>query len=371
MPVGLDHAASSLPSPGGLSARAALEQEVLSALRRPPCVVPFSGGRDSSAILALATAVARREGLPEPIAVTWRFPSVPSTDESDWQELVIEHLRVPDWERSSFGDELELLGDVATAGLLAHGLLWPPTVHLHVPALERARGGSLLTGWDGDGALGEWRFARAWAVLRGRERPGPRDVLHVALVLSPGPVRRRVRRGLRDVAADFPWLHPHARRELVRRYAAVPSPVRFDRWAATYARRRYLRVARLSLEALAARRDVAVHHPFASGAFLAAFAREGSATGLGTSRAAVMRHLFGDVLPEALIGRRTKAELTGALWGERSRAFAAAWDGSGVDGELVDVDRLRDQWRAENPLFGSGLLLQAAWLASRGTKLAS
>ena len=32
-------------------------------LQRGPCLVSFSGGRDSSAVLAVATAVARREGL--------------------------------------------------------------------------------------------------------------------------------------------------------------------------------------------------------------------------------------------------------------------------------------------------------------------
>ena len=44
----------------------ALEAAVRPALERSPCVVSFSGGRDSSAVLAVATQVARREGLPLP-----------------------------------------------------------------------------------------------------------------------------------------------------------------------------------------------------------------------------------------------------------------------------------------------------------------
>jgi asparagine synthase (glutamine-hydrolysing) len=60
---GRDPAASPLPpAPPGVTVRAALEAVMVRALHRPPCVVSFSGGRDSSAVLALATHVARREG---------------------------------------------------------------------------------------------------------------------------------------------------------------------------------------------------------------------------------------------------------------------------------------------------------------------
>jgi hypothetical protein len=365
MPLGLEPEAPPLPAASGQSTRAALEDEVRAALVRPPCVVTFSGGRDSSAILALATLVARREGLPEPIAHTWRFPDVPTTHESEWQELVIAHLGLRDWERPSFSEELELLGDVATAGLLAHGLLWPPNLHLHVPALDSARGGSVLTGWDGDRALGGRRFARAQAVLHRRVRPEPRDVLRVGFALAPRPVRHRVRNGASKFAANFPWLRPSARRELIRRSLAIPSPRRFHRWVAAYARERYLRVAVLNLAVVAAERDVTARHPLASARFLAALASEGGAVGMGATRTEVMRALFADLLPDEVLTRRTKAEFGRALWGPRSRAFAADWDGSGIDPELVDQEALRTAWRSENPLFGSGGVLQAAWLAGR------
>ena len=65
--------------------RVALEAAVLGALRRPPCGVAFSGGRDSSLVLAVATHVARREGLPDPIPVTRRFPDKPEAEESEWR----------------------------------------------------------------------------------------------------------------------------------------------------------------------------------------------------------------------------------------------------------------------------------------------
>ena len=63
---------------------AALGRAVLPALRRPPCVVSFSGGLDSS-VLAVAVRMARWEGLPDPVPVTWRFTGAPRADESSWQ----------------------------------------------------------------------------------------------------------------------------------------------------------------------------------------------------------------------------------------------------------------------------------------------
>ena len=72
--------------------RAAMERALLAPLRRGPCLVSFSGGRDSSAVLAVATAVARREGLQPPIPATLRFPSAADSAETEWQEGVIAHL---------------------------------------------------------------------------------------------------------------------------------------------------------------------------------------------------------------------------------------------------------------------------------------
>ena len=47
--------------------RPTLERILLGALQRAPCVVAFSGGRDSSALLAEATRVARVHGLEDPV----------------------------------------------------------------------------------------------------------------------------------------------------------------------------------------------------------------------------------------------------------------------------------------------------------------
>ena len=80
------------------------------------------------------------------------------------------------------------------------------------------------------------------------------------------------------------------------------------------------------------------------------------------SREAAVRELFGDVLPPALVKRRGKAFFDEAVLGERTRAFAATWDGTGVDNDLVDLDRLADEWRLPKPNVRTSLLLQHAWL---------
>ncbi len=361
--------AGSAGSAAGLPShpRAALEDSVRRALARPPCVVSFSGGRDSSAVLALAVGVARREGLPLPVPVTLRFDRVAGIDESRWQELVITHLGLRDWEILAIGDELDLVGPLAQAGLRAHGLLWPPNAHVHVPILETARGGSLLTGWDGDGLFGEWRWARAQAVLHRRVRPQRRDLLRVGLALAPP----RVRRPLIDarVIRAVPWLRDGARAELegLVRADAAREPRRWDARIAWYERRRYVRLGIRSLQLLGAARDVVVEQPFLDAAVLRALARAGGAAGYG-DRDRALRTLFGDLLPAELIARSGKALFGGALWREPSRTFAAAWTGSGLDAGRVDAGRLVAQWALPRPLFGAGTLLQIAWLAQRGRR---
>ncbi len=113
--------------------RAAMERGLLEPLRRGPCLVSFSGGRDSSAVLAVATSVARREGLPLPIPATLRFPGAKDSAESEWQESVVAHLGLQDWIRLETTDELDCVGPVASASLARHGLLWPSNAHFHAP----------------------------------------------------------------------------------------------------------------------------------------------------------------------------------------------------------------------------------------------
>ena len=95
-------------------------------------MIGFSGGRDSSALLAVATALAQREAWPKPVPVTLRYHSE-RTVERPWQEMMIAHLGVDDWVRLKLTDELDFVGPVAAEGLHRHGVLFPANAHMIVP----------------------------------------------------------------------------------------------------------------------------------------------------------------------------------------------------------------------------------------------
>jgi asparagine synthetase B (glutamine-hydrolysing) len=112
------------PDTSRYSARRQFEEAVLEALLRSPRVVAFSGGRDSSAILCVATHVARREGLSDPVPATHDFAGCGPSDESTAQELVIRHPGLKDWQRINDVDGFDVLGARAQSGLRRYGLLW-------------------------------------------------------------------------------------------------------------------------------------------------------------------------------------------------------------------------------------------------------
>ena len=346
-------------APAGHNARAALEEACLPALRRPPCVVSFSGGRDSSLVLAAAASAARREGLPPPIPYTNRFPGAPHTDEAVWQERVVSHLGLDDWRRLELADELDVVGPLATRGLQRHGLLWPFNVHFHVPPLESAVGGTLLTGIGGDELFGQSRWAAAQSAFR--DRPGPRSAARLALLTAPAALRAALVR--RRSPEPFPWLTRDAARGFLRAWAAEQArePRGLERRLRELPGRRAMRVGRRSLDLLAADAGATIEHPLLHPHVLAAVAAEGGRYGW-TDRTAAMRALFDGLLPREVLGRTSKARFEGAFWGRRSREFAAGWRGEAADPAVVDLHRLREVWSEDEPDAHSYLLLQAAWL---------
>lgn len=361
--VGRDLGGSTLPSPGA-SPRRALERAVVDALTRPPCVVSFSGGRDSSAILAVATHAARRHGLAPPVPVTLRFPG-PESDESRWQEHVVRHLRLDQWERIPL-DEIDVVGPVATRVLERHGVLWPANAHFHVPMLARATSGSLLTGIDGDVLFGGWRWAPPGPGAPARSRVSPLAAYagHATFSALPDAARKVV---ARRAFSRPEWIHRAGWREVTRYLASVweLEPRRWDARIAWWYRRRYLAYGRWSLSLLAADHDVRLVHPFLDPAFVAALAQAGGRRGY-RSRTEVMTALVGDLLPPPVLSRETKATFDTAIWGEHSREFIQRWDGAGVDASLVEVPRLRREWQKPVPHFHTATLLQTAWLHAHG-----
>jgi asparagine synthase (glutamine-hydrolysing) len=360
-PGGEAEAAAPLPpAPAGLEPLAALERAILPALRRGPCFVSFSGGRDSSAVLAAATSAARREGHPDPVPISQRFPDAPDSEESAWQERVVAHLGLRDWLRLELADELDYVGPVARRALGRHGVLYPFNAHFHVPMLELAAGGTLLTGYGGDDVLLAWRWQSEALVLSLRERPRLRGLPRLGYFLAPLPARRAV--ASRATMAR-PWLTELGQR-LFRQAIAreADEPRRFDMRVRWLARRRYLDLAARSKDLLAAEANAAVENPLLDHAFLAAVARAGGRFGPG-DRTAAMRRFFSQVLPGDVLARPTKASFGDVFFREPSKRFLREWDGTTPFPELVDPEGMRGAW-AGGDTRTPRLLLQATWLAA-------
>lgn len=354
---------SPAPHDGG-RARAVLESLVADALRAGPAVVSFSGGRDSSAVLAVAAHVARRDGLPLPVPVTLVYPGLREADEAEWQHAVLDHLdlagllvTVP------VTDEERLLGERARSSLARHGLVWPAAAHANLLVESLGGGTRLLSGEGGDEVLGARRVT-PWTVARAHGRPqGLRHVRELAATvggpaLPLGPLAAR-----NPWIGAPPWLRRPARAALRRHVAGLSrTPWRYDRATAAMTSQRVPQVLARNVQALADDRGVRWHHPLQDPRFVRALAHDGGAWGF-RGRTDTMRFLFADLLPDAVLSRRSKASFNGSRFGDDERDFAAGWDGTGVDDGLVDVRLLRDLWLGERPPGVTGLLLHQAWLA--------
>ena len=366
IPFGSDAAASPLPPSAGLAPREALEAAVLPHLRREPCLVTFSGGRDSSSVLAIAVAVARQHGLPDPIPVTNRFPAAPASDESDWQALVIDCLGIADWVRLEWTDELDMVGPYARRMLRRLGPVFPSNAHFLEPILERASGGSLLTGLGGDEVMGPHARQLAAAIRFERRVPHRRELRRAARELAPLLVRARIDAS-RSQLRRFRWIRPQARDRLARDYARAlaSAPLAWDRSLDWLWRSRYTQCLRSSMQALGSAHDVNVGLPFLDPATLRSFA-DSSGPRPAPPRAEMLAEVVGDLLPERLLRRRTKASFDHPYWNRYARDFAESWTGRGLDRELVDPAELRREWRSSQPIAASSTLLQLAWVADSG-----
>jgi hypothetical protein len=316
---------------------AALEQAVTGALRRPPCMVSFSGGHDSSLVLTAAVRVARREQLPLPVPVTWRAVDAPKAEESAWQELVVNALGLTDWVRLQAGDDLDFVGPVSAAVLRRHGLVHPANSYLHAPLLAQATGGTLLTGVGGDQVLGRLPRPR-----RPRWWPRPDDPDAPYGWLRPAAARR-VRSGLRREERARPAA-----------YAGRPD------WAR---RRRNLTLTCATLAVIGAATDTEVVNPFLDAGFLGALCRSGDGPADG-GRAGLIGRVFGGRYPDEVVRARPKATFGEVFWRRHTRALLRSWDGTGVDVGVVDPVALRAEWDRPQPDFATTLLVQQVWLAT-------
>jgi asparagine synthase (glutamine-hydrolysing) len=355
--------AAPLPPGPHESPRRVLDRLLLAHLHRSPCLVAFSGGRDSSVLLAAAVSLARREGLPPPVPITLSYPDAPDAEESRWQDEVLRHLRVTDRIVLTVHDEHDPLGPIATPVLRRRGVIWPPNFAPTLRMMSMARGGALLTGEGGDEAFGLKRVTPLTKLLKRKGLVSPGVYADALGALAPAALRRRG--ALRD-RYRRPWLRPEADAELARRDAADMTAFALNAGHNTwqFATRRCARIAYETVRVLGVEIDVTYVQAFAEPALVAAVAAESGFLGW-TGRTATMRDLFGDLLPREVLERRTKALFAKAVFTRYTREFARAWNGSGVDTALVDPDILRETWLSDDPHAPSMSLLQQAWLAQQ------
>lgn len=344
----------------------ALEKALLPALMRPPCVVAFSGGRDSSALLATAMDLARREGLPQPIALTRRWPTYPETDEDNWQELVIRHLGVSQWERVDFEDN-DVIGAAFRPTLQRHGVLWPPLVHSWPPLFAKARGGAMVTGEGGDEVFGPRRCTWLRRLLWTRPRATKAVAIGAGVAVAPRSVRRRMELQQIRHDLDSPWLRPAVREHYFTLYAdeLVQEPFSWAPSLRWHLGRRFVSVGIQTLRLLAAESGTELFCPLLDSGFVASLASLAGPLGF-PGRTRGMTALFGNLLPAELLSRPTKAYTTSALAGQASKDFAEGWAGDGLDGSLVDPAELQRTWASGKVPSRTAMLLQQAWLGTAG-----
>jgi hypothetical protein len=343
---------------------AALALAIESTLLSGPPAVAFSGGRDSSLLLAVAALVCRRAGVGPPLPITLCMPTaVAEADELKWQERVLKHLRIPDWHRIPIGDELDLVGPYARRHLLRDGLLFPANAHSVIPMLEAAGDRCLIVGLGGDELLSPQQWRPLHDLLDRRRSPQRRDMARLVAGAVPRPVRGMLRPSCARELEEMKWLRPEARRRLdglARR--GFEEPVSWGAAIRHVAARRDVLLPFRAMQHLARAGGHRVEAPLLDPGFVAAYSRAGGHSGWG-SRTATMNALARDLLPASVLGRTSKAYFNRVFFGEHARAFAASWSGVGLDERLVDPDALRREWLSEVPDFRTSLLLQSAWLA--------
>ena len=349
----------SIPTPSrlGITPRAALERLLIPALNRPPCGVSFSGGRDSSAVLAAAAHVARIHGLPAPIPVSLRFPGIEDTDETLYQEMVVRHLGLREWVILEPGDSLDIVGELATEQTRRHGLLYPANLHFHIPILGAMSGGTLLTGLGGDEIMGAHPSHLLAATLVGKRRPGRTAVREfVERYVRRGRPRNEVRRVHEPL---FPWLVPEARQELLDRIVEWLTgdylSASRNLTESTY-RMRYLHRARADMGRLAEDYSVAIEHPFLDPGFVGAIADRVGWTG-SASRTELLESVFGDLLPSELVRRTSKAQFDQVFWTSLATETVQTLPVD-VLSQSVDGPALLEFWRSDAPKGGTYLIAQ-------------
>jgi hypothetical protein len=326
----------------------------------------FSGGVDSSLVLCATVVACRQLGVAPPVPITLRYPRLPETDETAYQDPLVEALGLTEWIRLEFHAETDLVGPYAAPLLRRHGVVFPGAIFARAPVFEAASQGLLLSGEGGDEVLGARRLGPWFALaaeVRNRRRPSS-DAWRAAGASLPVPGQRR-RELTRHVSA-MSWLTAAGKDQLLARlYATLPSESLVPRRGLeTHLRQRYVQAILAAARWMGSLHDVRFVAPLLEPDFVSSLAAHCAIRDF-RDRPTIMDRHFATMLPRPYRQRRTKVHFTGAYFASHTRAFARTWDLSGLDEKLVRPAVLRDQWRGDAPLSGSTMnLLQAAWLAN-------
>jgi asparagine synthase (glutamine-hydrolysing) len=166
-----------------------------------------------------------------------------------------------------------------------------------------------------------------------------------------------------------PWLRRDARRQFLAAAAKFEAeqPLSFSSSVRLVPHWRAHAVTLRNRPFFARSFDVDFASPLLDADVVDALARDGGSLGRG-SRTMALRAIAADLLPDAVLTRRSKAAFNAAFWSDHAQRFADQWTGEGVDTELVDVDKLRELWLSDGRKVLSMALLQQAWLAACPTK---
>ena len=337
--------------------------------RNHRCYVEFSGGCDSSLVLAATVKACRSSGADDPIPVTFRFPGLPETDETEYQSLMVARLGLRDWVvlDDSTG-AFDVLSPSAQESIRTHGVFFPGTFHNRAHVFRDLGPSALLTGEGGDEILGRRRLTDVRDAARAvvRRNRAARAVRQAVLSVSPRwrrvqTIERAVERGW---AAD--WIvDTNIRRKILRTIALEDAQEPLDprRYMAYYNSLRRMSVTDHNCRTYAQAYDVEWHAPLGDAAFTNALLGAVPRTRY-YGRSELLASFFSELLPTELLLRRDKTHFTRAFLGVHTRVFANGWNGSGLPGG-ASVEWLSHHWRTESEIHGGTiLLLQQAWLAS-------
>ena len=223
----------------------------------------------------------------------------------------------------------------------------------------------MLDGEGGDELFAPGRLSPVRALLH-PHLPSRWELAKAAVAIAPRPARKLVYRRYYRRRLEMPWLRGHAWRQLEVAIAADHAAEPADRRKAIRRHRAVWGIDLMlsNMARLAAEYDVLDLHPLLEPPVTSAVGRAGGVVGF-PDRTTAMRVLFGELLSDDLLRRHTKARFNRVAFNDHSRAFVEAWDGKGVDPDLVDADALLRTWRAREPHGLSFALLQACWLHSQ------